>query len=228
MIYFVDNQHSQLRKPDNMTSHSPLSIILKFTTRAILVAIFLFISIIILGNALIYYQNRQYSPAKNADSLIILGAHIEGNPLRPSLMLQYRLDRAVEYWRNNPNVMIVTTGGKTPGYSQSEANVMKTYLIQHGVPAAQILLEETSTRTAHQFINAQKVLQNAGKPISETVIITNDFHLPRSMMLAKRSGLPSLSGFAGKTPQDSDSQITAHIREPLAYLNSWLFDWPKP
>jgi len=143
-------------------------------------------------------------------------------------MLQYRLDRAVEYWRNNPNVMIVTTGGKTPGYSQSEANVMKTYLIQQGIPAAQILLEETSTRTAHQFINAQKVLQNAGKPITETIIITNDFHLPRSMMLAKRSGLKSISGLAGKTPQDPGSQITAHIREPLAYLNSWLFDWPKP
>lgn len=185
-----------------------------------------FIAVIALGNALIYYQNSQYTPAKNADTIIILGAHIEGNPLRPSLMLQYRLDKAIEYWQENPYVTIVTTGGKTPGYSQSEAEVMQQYLIAKGIPSLQILLEENSTRTAHQFINAKKVIENAGKNVGEVIIITNDFHLPRSMMLAKRSGLYSISGFAGKTPGDKGSQITAHIREPLAYLNSWLFDWP--
>ncbi len=210
-----------------MTNHFTITFILKFAVRAIFAGILALISIIVLGNTLIYYQNTQYSPAKNVDSLIILGAHIEGNPLQPSLMLQYRLDRAVEYWQRNPNVMIVTTGGKTPGYSQSEAEVMKEYLVQQGVPAAQILLEEVSTRTAHQFINAQQVLLNAGKKVGKVIIITNDFHLPRSMMLAKRSGLDSISGFASKMPQDSGSKITAHIREPLAYLNSWLFDWPK-
>lgn len=146
--------------------------------------------------------------------MIILGAHIEGNPLRPSLMLQYRLDKAIEYWQENPQIMIITTGGKTPRYPQSEAEVMQQYLIKKGIPKTQILLEEHSTRTAHQFINAQNVLKNAGEKVGNVIIITNNFHLPRSMK--------------GKTPGDKGSQVTAHIREPLAYLNSWLFDHPKP
>lgn len=204
-----------------------ITFIIRQFIRLIIVGILAFIAIITLGNMLIYYQNSHYMPAKNADSIIILGAHIEGYPLRPSLMLQYRLDKAIEYWQENPNITIVTTGGKTPGYSQSEAKVMQQYLTENGIPKSQILLEEDSTRTAHQFINAKKVIENTGKQVGEVIIITNDFHLPRSMMLAKRSGLDSISGFAGKTPSDKGSQITAHIREPLAYLNSWLFDWPK-
>lgn len=202
-------------------------LILRLLLTTLIIGILLFITIIALGNGYIYYQNQQYSPQKNADTIIILGAHIEGYPLRPSLMLQYRLDKAVDYWRENPEVTIVTTGGKTVGYSQSEAQVMQQYLIQQGIPQAQILLEEESTRTAHQFINAQSILKNAGKKVEEVVIITNDFHLPRSMMLAKRSGLTNISGLAGRTPQDQGSKITAHIREPLALLNSWLFDHPK-
>lgn len=202
-------------------------LILRLLLTTLIIGILLFITIIALGNGYIYYQNQQYSPQKNADTIIILGAHIEGYPLRPSLMLQYRLDKAVDYWRENPEVTIVTTGGKTVGYSQSEAQVMQQYLIQQGIPQAQILLEKESTRTAHQFINAQSILKNAGKKVEEVVIITNDFHLPRSMMLAKRSGLTNISGLAGRTPQDQGSKITAHIREPLALLNSWLFDHPE-
>lgn len=177
-----------------------------------------------LGNGFIYYQNKQLAPVDNADTIIVLGAHIEGNPLRPSLMLQYRLDKVIEYWLENPDVLIVTTGGQTPGYSQSEAQVMQQYLMRFGIPQSQILLEDQSTRTAHQFINAIRVMEAAHKNPGEVIIITNDFHLPRSMMLAKRSGLNTISGFAGKTPNDIGSKITAHIREPLAYLNSWLFD----
>lgn len=210
-----------------MPRYSSFCIIFKLSVWLIPIVILAFVSVIALGNTLIFYQNSKYTPSHNADSVIILGAHIEGNPLRPSLMLQYRLDKAIDYWRENPHVTIVTTGGKTLGYSQSEAEVMKQYLTKNGVPEAQILLEENSTRTAHQFINAQQVLLNNGKKIGNVVIITNDFHLPRAMMLANRSGLQSVSGFSGKTPTDSGSQITAHIREPLAYLNSWLFDWPE-
>lgn len=141
-------------------------------------------------------------------------------------MLQYRLDKAIEYWEQNPNITMITTGGRTVGYPQSEAEVMQQYLVRKGIPESQILLEEDSTRTAHQFINAKVISDNAGKPMENTVIITNDFHLPRAMILAKRSGLEKVSGFASETPRDNGSKITAYIREPLALLNSFLFDWP--
>ena len=185
-------------------------------------ALFTFCTIILIGNGIIYYQNQQLSPDKNADTIIILGAHIEGTPLRPSLMLQYRLDAAFHYWQTNPDSIIITTGGRTVGLPQSEAEVMAQYLIKQGVPQSAILLEENSTRTAHQFTGAMML-----REINNVVIVTNDFHLPRSIMLAKRSGLNTASGIGAQTPQDLGSKTTAFIREPLALLNSWLFDWPE-
>lgn len=221
----IQVEYMEIQSNIKNTQHSSLrGKIFKSSMQA---AIFLILGIsIFLGgtNALIYYQNTQFSPKQNADAIVVLGAHIEGRPLRPSLMLQYRLDQAIKYWQTNPDVIIVTTGGKTPGYSQSEAEVMQQYLMRFGIPETQILLEDQSTRTAHQFVNALKVLEKASIYPESVIIVTNDFHLPRSIMLAKRSGLKDVSGLAGQTPSDIGSQITAHIREPLAYLNSWLFD----
>lgn len=203
-----------------------LKFTLKWLIRLMLLGIMLLTIILIAGNAYIDNQVSKLTPDPQADSVIILGAHIEGHPLRPSLMLQYRLDKAIEYWEQNPNITMITTGGRTVGYPQSEAEVMQQYLVRKGIPESQILLEEDSTRTAHQFINAKVISDNAGKPMENTVIITNDFHLPRAMILAKRSGLETVSGFASETPRDNGSKITAYIREPLALLNSFLFDWP--
>lgn len=203
-----------------------LKFTLKWLIRLMLLGIMLLTIILIAGNAYIDNQVSKLTPDPQADSVIILGAHIEGHPLRPSLMLQYRLDKAIEYWEQNPNITMITTGGRTVGYPQSEAEVMQQYLVRKGIPESQILLEEDSTRTAHQFINAKVISDNAGKPMENTVIITNDFHLPRAMILAKRSGLEKVSGFASETPRDNGSKITAYIREPLALLNSFLFDWP--
>ncbi len=195
---------------------------MKLCRNLMILGILTFILILTIGNGIIYYQNQQFSPDKNADTIIILGAHIEGNPLRPSLMLQYRLDAAFRYWQTNPNSIIITTGGKTVGLPQSEAEVMAQYLIKRGVPKCAILREENSTRTAHQFTGAMTL-----RDIHNVVIVTNDFHLPRSIMLAQRSGLNAVSGIGAQTPQDLGSKTTAFIREPLALLNSWLFDWPK-
>ena len=203
-----------------------LKLTLKWLFRLLLLAVMLLVIILIAGNSYIYYQVSKLTPDPQADSVIILGAHIEGRPLRPSLMLQYRLDTAFEYWEQNPNITIITTGGRTTGDSQSEAEVMQQYLVKKGISEVQILLEEESTRTAHQFINAKRISDHAGKPMKNTVIITNDFHLPRAMILAKRSGLEKISGFASQTPKDNGSKVTAYIREPLALLNSLLFDWP--
>ena len=195
---------------------------MKLCRNLMILGILTFILILTTGNGIIYYQNQQFSPDKNADTIIILGAHIEGNPLRPSLMLQYRLDAAFHYWQTNPNSIIITTGGKTVGLPQSEAEVMAQYLIKRGVPERAILREENSTRTAHQFTGAMTL-----RDIHNVVIVTNDFHLPRSIMLAQRSGLNTVSGIGAQTPQDLGSKTTAFIREPLALLNSWLFDWPE-
>lgn len=177
--------------------------------------------IIGIGNVIIHSQVQEMHAADNADAVIVLGYQIEGDPLEPTKALKNRLDMAYQYWLESPNVKVIVSGGKTQGLEKSEAEVMQAYLVKRGIPLQNILLEELSTRTAHQFKNSKKLM-----PIRRAVVVTNDFHLPRSLMLAARSGIEHVSGLAAATPTDTRSIFVAYIREPFALLNSWLFDHP--
>lgn len=196
-----------------------------------LVALLLFF---IIGNTIIHYQSEQYrqlsdKATEKIDLIIVLGAKIEGDPLRPTATLTERLDLAFHYWQQHPDLLIITSGGYPDSLPESEATVMKRYLLDLGVPDEKILVEESSTRTAEQFIKSDQVLQKAGITVKNPLIITNDFHIPRSLMLAQRSALPweAIYGLGSPTPQRIKPWLIAHIREPLAYLNSWLRDYPQ-
>lgn len=179
------------------------------------------LAIIGIGNGIIYSQVKEIHATDDADAIIVLGYQIEGDPLEPTKALKNRLDMAYQYWLEAPKTKVIVSGGKTQGLEKSEAEVMQEYLVKRGIPVDNILLEDDSTRTAHQFTNSQKLMN-----IHNAVIVTNDFHLPRSLMLAARSGIEHVSGLAAATPTDTRSIFVAYIREPFALLNSWLFDHP--
>lgn len=176
--------------------------------------------IVIVGNVIIYTQlNSMTSAEQSPDVILVLGYKIEDDPLQPTLLLEHRLQAVHHYWLMHPNAMIIVSGGRTQNYAKSEAEVMRRYLIQQGVPSEKILLEDQSTRTAHQFVNALQLMA-----FEQAVIVTSDFHLPRALLLAQRAGIINGMGVAATTPTDAESLFVAHIREPFALLNSWLFD----
>ena len=190
----------------------------RHTISVIFVACFL---IVIVGNTIIHAQVQNIHANYQVDAVIVLGYKLEKDPIRPTQALKNRLDIAYQYWLEEPEVPIIVSGAKTQGFEKSEAEVMREYLMMLGIPSENILVEDQSTRTAQQFVNSMKLIN-----IDSVVIITNDFHLPRSMMLALRSGIEDVSGLAAQTPTDTHSLLTAYIREPFAFLNSWLFDHP--
>ncbi|OYQ74806.1 YdcF family protein [Wohlfahrtiimonas chitiniclastica] len=184
-------------------------------------SLIIFLMVVVVGNVWIQSEIKHLHAEDNADTLLVLGYKVEGEPLAPTNALANRLEMARQYWLESPDTRIVVSGGKTQGLAKSEAEVMRDYLIQHGVRSDVIVMEEISTRTAHQFVNAMQLMD-----LGNVVVVTNDFHLPRSLMLAERSGLKHVSGLAAPTPTDSRAIFTAYIREPFALLNSWLFDHP--
>lgn len=161
-------------------------------------------------------------PLPNADTLIILGSQVVGDPARPGKSLQERLDTAIGYLEKNPATKVIVCGGQGKDEADSEANVMQNYLIDKGITASRIYQEDQSTRTAHQFIYAKQLLE-----LGNVVVVTSDFHLLRSMMLAKRSGVDNISGLSATVAYDNGDRWTALIREPLALINSFLFDLPQ-
>ena len=77
--------------------------------------------------------------------MVILGCKVES--WGPSILLQDRLDKALDYLEDHPDLTVVVSGGQGPDEHQSEAQCMYDYLTDHGVDGAQILLEDQSHNT---------------------------------------------------------------------------------
>ena len=77
--------------------------------------------------------------------MVILGCKAES--WGPSILLQDRLDKALDYLEDHPDLTVVVSGGQGDDEHQSEAQCMYDYLTDHGVDADQILLEDQSHNT---------------------------------------------------------------------------------
>ena len=164
----------------------------------------------------------QQKPSQHTQTMVILGSQVLGTPAVASPTLADRLDVAVQYLNENPETKVVVCGGQGEDESATEASVMAKYLIDKGIDANRVYQEDKSRRTAEQFIFANRVL-----PLDKTVVVTNDFHILRSIMLAKRSGVHDVSGLSAPLAFNNGDKYVALIREPLALANSWLFDHPS-
>lgn len=156
----------------------------------------------------------------NTDYVFILGAGVDGDTV--SLTLKERLDKGMEYLRFNPDSKVVVTGGKGFNTEISEAHAMKVYLINKGLQKDRIIMEDKSTSTMENFKYSKEILnQDKSNSINEITVITSDFHMMRSKMLASRNGFKAY-GITCKTPMIV--RVNSYIREYFAVIKSYLFD----
>ena len=116
------------------------------------------------------------------DYIIVLGCGLFGDRL--SLSLKQRLDESLLH--NRQNVQYIVCGGQGKDEWISEASAMKKYLIQNGIADNDILMEDQSTSTYENLLFASRLY-----PIKEAnvLIVTNGFHVYRSVLMAKKMGL---------------------------------------
>lgn len=145
---------------------------------------------------------------------IILGAKVNGSI--PSRSLQYRLDAAVQYSHEYPNVRFVLSGGQGPDEQLSEAEAMKNYLIEKGIEESRLILETTSSSTYENILFSKKLLPDS---IDHVTIITSDYHLARSRKIAHQLGLET-DALAAKTPEVVKWKMTT--RERAALIKTYL------
>ena len=143
----------------------------------------------------------------------------------PSILLQDRLDTALDYLDDHPDITVVVSGGQGSNEPTSEAACMADYLEEHGVDADQILLEDESSNTKENLIYSRELLEEQGVDVGEegVLVVSNGFHLTRSRMLAERFGYGHVSTLAAPTSH-VPSRIQMYIREPLALVKSFFLD----
>lgn len=156
--------------------------------------------------------------------LIILGCQVK--PWGPSILLQDRLDRALEYLNDHPELTVVVSGGQGADEPVSEARAMEDYLVEHGFPAEQIILEEQSSNTVENLTCSLAALSAAGfGPETDVAVVSNGFHSARVRMLWGRVGGTGALTTLAAPSSHAPSRLKMYIREPLALVKSFLFDW---
>lgn len=149
--------------------------------------------VVLVAGAWVGYQwydiQRTWHSAQpvSREAAIILGASVWDG--KPSPALRERLAVALELNRQKLVGMFICTGGVGLD-PKSEASVCADYLKAHGVPANRILLEETSTSTYENLVNARQIMRAKG--FKSALLITHGFHLKRALLQAKDLGIDAI------------------------------------
>lgn len=154
------------------------------------------------------------------DYIIILGAMVRGDT--PSLILQERMDAGMQCIKDHPDAKIILSGGKGPGENISEAEAMEKYLIENGIDKNRLIKEENSKNTLQNLKNSKAIIDTySPKDKVQVTIVTSEFHMFRSKMIASRLGL-SAWGFSANTARYLTP--TYYIREYFGVIKSFVFD----
>lgn len=157
--------------------------------------------------------------SEKVEYMIVLGAGIRGD--EPSIELRNRLDMAIEMFKKNKKSKIVVCGGKGSDQKFSEAYVMEKYLVENGIDKSIIIKEDKSTNTYENIENANEIIRGIDHRENIKVgVVTNDFHVYRSKLIAKKFGLDPI-GIPAKTPLYI---IPNHyMKEYFSLIFYWVF-----
>ena len=167
-----------------------------------LIGIFLggFLLLLVFSECLIISAMRQ-KEVKNLDYIVVLGAQVRGNV--PSKSLQYRIDRAEKYLKENKKTKVVLSGGKGEDEGISEAQCMAEELGRKGIAFNRLLLEKKSRNTEQNITFTIPIIQQDSKKDLKELkigIVTNGFHIYRGSGIAQKKMQCKVYGIARKFP----------------------------
>lgn len=168
----------------------------------------------------------------NPQVMVIFGCQMRKDG--PSILLRDRLDTALDYLEEHPDIKIIVTGGKGDDEHISEAQGMYDYLTAHGADGEKIWMEDKSRNTWQNINNTFALMEREGWDLTDDVLlVSSGFHLARIEMLwnRARTGLLWDEVYNGQyvctlpaPVSHAPSAVQMFFREPLALVKSFIFD----
>ena len=127
------------------------------------------------------------------DAIVVLGGSIvpASPPTRKLPRLIAASDRiwqAARLYHDGVSRQIILSGGSLPALDGStsapEAQTVRNFLLDLGVPSEAIVLEEQSHNTIENIQNVQKIVKDG-----RVLLVTSAYHMPRTMRIAAAAGL---------------------------------------
>lgn len=146
----------------------------------------------------------------DVDYLVVLGSGLDGDHVTP--LLASRIDKAIELYRQNPQVKLIMTGGKGSDEMVTEASAMARYALEQGLPPEAIILEERAVNTEENIMFSQALMASN---TAKFAIVSNNYHVFRALLIAKNAGIPCM-GYGARSKWYFS--LNAYIREFIGYL----------
>ena len=171
------------------------------TVRNVTATVIAYFECMLLSSAICGLRAARHKPSFGADYILILGCVIRRDGT-PTPLLRGRVDKAVAYWREQleqtgKRAILMPSGGQGPGEVIAEAESMRRYLIENGIPSDAIHIEDQSKNT-YQNMTCSKALIEQEKQAPRVVYATTGYHVFRSGVWAKLAGL-RVEGMGSKT-----------------------------
>jgi len=141
--------------------------------------------------------------ARPADVIIVMGAaEYRGHP---SPVLKLRLDHAAELYQQKLAPFIMTTGGPGGDPAFTEGDVGRSYLIDRGIPAESIIVEDAGETTAYSLSAAAEILKRMG--LHSAIVVSDGYHIFRVKSILEQEGFtvygsPRAPGDGGRLRED--------------------------
>lgn len=125
---------------------------------------------------------RDVDAAPGRRYAIVLGGRVSLDV--PSAELASRLETALALYRAGRAEKIIVSGAVRGSYDEPRA--MAAWLAAHGVKMADISVDPGGHRTAATMAGA------AARGIRSALVVTQRYHLPRALFLARRAGIDAV------------------------------------
>jgi len=151
----------------------------------------------------------------NADAAVVLGAAVWSNSLSP--VFRERINHAIELYRRGKVRKLIFTGGQGNPNEPTEAAAARSYAMANGIPAQDILVEQTSHTTYENIVNAKQLVDTNN--LKTVLLVSDPMHMRRAMTMANDIGLQ-----ASPSPTQTSryktwrTQVSELTRETFYYL----------
>lgn len=158
------------------------------------------------------YLLLPWKQSHQLDYLIVLGAGLKGTKVQ-SLLAQ-RIEKAIQIFNNNPDLIIIMSGGQGPDEDIAEGIAMVEYASQNGVPIHSMRMEVMSTNTHENIRNSLQLMEI---PSAKIGIVTSYYHSLRAYFIARELGIDA-TVFGSQSSKSLLFVLLAYSRELIAYL----------
>jgi SanA protein len=174
-------------------------------------------ALIAAANAYVLLGSAGESTDKVADvphtqTAIVLGAFVKPNG-KMSAMLADRVQRAAELWRAG-KVEKILVSGDHHSWAYDEPDTMRKELVADGVPPRIIFEDHAGFDTWASMVRASGIFG-----VHSAVVVTQGFHMPRALYLAREAGIDATGLTADLHPYGIQGQ-KSDMREILARVKA--------